>query len=409
MQWQSLGFVADPLSTDPISMETLSLYTGYRQEITLCLNVLSAGNRRVVIEGARGVGTTSFANYLRFSLQKKRLFFTPRNEIRVDAGWQLETLLSVIVANIVREVELFGTENIIKDTRFQNAKALSARIAETYRGFGVDAFGIGFNYGKNAGVVTQPILVPAAVLGHHLEDLVSLIRSAGYSNGILVQLNNLDVGEIHAEPHLKYLFNALRDYSQTDGLSWLFVGDIGLRKFIAQQVDRLDDIISFEVDIGPLTKEEFNQLISNRVHFYRTNDKADLPIDIDVFMYLFDLTKGRLRYIFGLLSRLMATLHIGDLTDRITLEIAKPMLIKLARARIERNELSPTEEQILRAVVQKTLCTPNELATELEKSVQYVGKVLNKLLTAKLVTIKKYGKRKDYTPALDAVIAYSSK
>ena len=187
MQWQSLGFKVDPLSTDPISMETLPLYTGYDKEIKSCMHVLSGGNKRIVIEGARGVGTTSFSNYIRFSLQKKKLFFTPRNEIRVDAGWQIETLLSVVVANIVREIELFGSNAITKDKRFQNAKALSTRIAETYRNFGINAFGSGFNYGKNAGIVTQPISVPAAVLGHHLEDLVSLIRLAKYPRGILIK------------------------------------------------------------------------------------------------------------------------------------------------------------------------------------------------------------------------------
>lgn len=407
MQWQSLGFKSDPLSTDPIFMETLKLYTGHDQEIDLCLNVLSEGNRRVVVEGARGVGTTSFANFLRFSLQEKKLLLTPRNEIRVDAGWQIETLLSVVVANIVREIELFETDAIIQDKRFQNAKALSTRIAENYRNFGVNAFGAGFNYGKAAGIVTQPILVPAAVLGHHLEDLVALVKSNGYSKGILIQLNNLDVGAIHDETHLKYLFNALRDYSQTNGFSWLFVGDVGLRKFIAQQVDRLDDIISFEVEIGPLSQEAFKNLIAKRVEFYRSNTKAELPIDMAVFLYLFEITKGRLRYIFGLLARLMPSLHIGDLTDRITLNIAKSMLIKLARARIERSDVTPSEEQILKIVVRKNESIITEVAKEIDKSVQYVGKVLNKLFEANLVNIRKYGNSKYYSPALDAVIAYS--
>lgn len=409
MQWQSLGFKSDPLFTDPILMETLKLYTGHNEEIRMCLNVLSEGNRRIVVEGARGVGTTSFSNFLRFSLQEKKLLFTPRNEIRVDPGWQIETLLAVVVANVVREIELFGSDTISKDKKFQNAKALSVRIAETYRNFGVDAFGVGFNYGKNAGVVTQPILVPAAVLGHHLEDLANLIKAEGYQKGIIIQLNNLDVGEIHDEKHLKYLFNALRDYSQTDGFSWLFVGDVGLRKFIAQQVDRLDDIISFEVEIGSLSKDEFKQLILKRVEFYQSNPKAELPIDMDVFLYLFKITKGRLRYIFGLLARLMPSLHIGDLTDRITLDIAKSMLIRLARTRIKRNDITASEEQILKIVVRKNECTVTEVAKELNKSAQYVGKILNKLFEAKLVSVKKHGKSKHYSPALDAVIAYSEK
>ena len=172
MNWKTLGFKGDPLNIEPILFDTLELYVGHEEERKLCLNVLSGPNARLVIEGARGVGTTSFANFLRFSLQKEKLYLTPRNEIRVDHGWQLETLLAVIIANIVREIELFGESKLTKDKRFKNAKTLSSRIAESYRSFGVDAFGFGGSYGRDASV-SQPIIVPAAVLGHHLEDLAS--------------------------------------------------------------------------------------------------------------------------------------------------------------------------------------------------------------------------------------------
>jgi len=145
----------------------------------------------MIIEGPRGVGTTSFANFLRFSTQKKKLHLTPRNEIRVNPDWSLETLLSAIIANIIREIEFFQPEKITKDKRFQDAKSLSTRIAETYRSFGIDAFSVGVSYGKNAGISSQPIIVPASVLGHHLEDLASLVKLSGYKHGILLQLNNL--------------------------------------------------------------------------------------------------------------------------------------------------------------------------------------------------------------------------
>src|SRR5579872_1108580 len=119
MHWESLGFKNDPLSTDPIDQTTLCLYTGHQQELAKCQNVLDQKNVLLIIEGRRGVGTTSFANYLRFTSQENQAYFTPRNEIRVQAEWRLETLLSVIIANIVRELDLFHTEKVEKDKRFQ--------------------------------------------------------------------------------------------------------------------------------------------------------------------------------------------------------------------------------------------------------------------------------------------------
>jgi hypothetical protein len=408
MKWDALGFKDNPFNTDPIVQSTIDLYTGQEHSIKVCQNILLERNVLMVIEGARGVGTTSFANFLRFSAQARKDYFTPSNEIRVGAGWSIETLLSVIVANVVREIELTQTKDMTKDERFLRAKALSTRIADTYRAFGINAFGFGASYGKQAGITTQPVIVPAAVLGHHIEDLAVLLELMGYKYGLLLQLNNLDIGEIHDETHLKYLFNELRDYIQTNNVSWLLVGDTGLRKFIAQQVDRLDDIVNYEVEILSLNKSDFIKLIDKRVHFYKINPNAQLPIDKDVFLYLFDLTKGRLRYVFGLLKRLLNELSVGDLVDRLTLDLAKPMVIKLAKERLSKNGLTTGEEEILILLVKLGAASATDLAEKLNKTRQYVSKAVVKLCDMKLLDVRREGRNRIYLPVLDVTIAYAS-
>ena len=322
MDWQTFGFKDDPLQTSPLTKPTLGLFTGHDEDVKLCQRVLSGRNVRLVIEGARGVGTTSFANYLRFNPETQKNYFTPQTEIKVEQGWRLETLLAAIISNFIREIELLDhNEDLLSNDRFKDAKALSSRIAETYRSFGIDAFGFGGSYAKQAGVVTQPVIVPSSTLGHHLEDLIHLVQSNGYAHGALFQLNNLDIGEIHREGDMKYLLNALRDYTQIKGSNWIFVGDRGLRKFIAQQVDRLDDIISYEITLNPVAVEDLPEMIKKRVNFFRESNKVELPIEEDVFIYLYHITQGRLRYIFGLVSRLLNRLHIGDLVDKMTLDL----------------------------------------------------------------------------------------
>ncbi len=345
MHWELLGFKENPFNIEPIVKDTLALYSGRHEEIKWCSKVLTQKNALMVIEGARGIGTTSFANYLRFSAQEKQDYMTPRNEIRVEPNWNLETLLTVIVSNIVREIEFFQPEKISKDKRFQEAKGLTMRIAEAYRSFGVEAFGFGVSYGKSAGIVSQPMIVSSSILGHHLEDLSALALESDYRYGLLIQLNNLNVDIIHDKNYLRYLFNTLRDYLQTRGMSWLLVGDCGLRQFITHQAARLDEIISDEINLSPLKKLEYEQLIRTRFEFFRFNEKIKSPIEPAVFSYLYELTGGRLRNIFGLLQRLMRQLYVGDLTDRLTLDAAQPMLMKLmACDRIVRAYLSSEEE-----------------------------------------------------------------
>lgn len=408
MQWKPLGFKENPFSTDPISQDTLALYTGHKEKIHFCQELLSQKDVLLIVEGARGVGTTSFANYLRFSSQHKKDYLTPRNEIRVESNWNLETLLAAIIGNIVREIEFFHPDTAVKDKRFQDAKALFMRIAETYRSFGIDAFGVGVNYGKTPGVSSQPVIVPSSVLGHHLEDLGNLAKILGYRFGILVQLNNLDVGVIHKEDYLRYLFNALRDYIQTRGISWLMVGDVGLRTFIASQVDRLDDIVTGEVEINPISQTEFEKLINTRLTFYRSNNKVFSPIETEVFLYLYEITRGRLRYIFGLLQRLISKLHVGNLTDKLTLDIAKPMITQLARSRISRNKLSLGEENVLKLLVEMKGATISDLAKASQKSTNYTSNLLSKLVQLKLVSSQKQGKSRFCIPELDAIIAFGN-
>jgi len=50
---------------------------GHEEKVRICSNVLAGKNVNLVIEGARGVGTTSFANLMRFNTQEKKTILRP--------------------------------------------------------------------------------------------------------------------------------------------------------------------------------------------------------------------------------------------------------------------------------------------------------------------------------------------
>ncbi len=413
MDWEGLGFRDNPLDTDPIKQKTLPLYVGHTEKIRICSNVLAGKNVNLIIEGARGVGTTSFANLMRFNAQEKKFYFTPAKEIRVEAGWAIETLFAAIISNVVRGLEFSFEKKVAHNKPFQEAKAISNRIAEVYRAFGaqVGAYGFsaGANYNKSPGIVTQPVIVPTNTLGDHLEELAQITKTLGFKHGLLIQLNNLDVGIIHEEKHLKYLFNALRDYMQTDGISWILVGDTGLRSFIAQEVDRLDDIISHEVFVEALSEDEFKKLIACRVEYYRVNKNVELPIDWAVMLYLHRLTNGRLRYIFGLLARMLRVLHIGDLVDKISLDIAKPLIDNLIKERLKQKSLSEMHEEVLKVLANHDNCAASILSQLTGKSASHISHVLRELEELRLLKRVKKGKSVYVYPVFDVILAYRDK
>ncbi len=406
MQWDSMGFKGEPFKTEPITAHTLELYTGNKDKIKNSQFALHSNNIVMVIEGARGVGTTSFGNFIRFKAQAERKYFTPTSEIRVEPNWNADALMAAVIANVVSTLELQHFDKVKNKQGFLNAKAIVKRVTETYRSFGISAFGLGANYGKS-GDTSQPMIMPTQVLSHHLEDLVKVVFDLGYQYGLLIQLNNLDIGVVQNEAHIKMLLNIMRDYFQMNGTSWLLVGDTSLRRFIAQEIDRLDDIIVHETDITPLTEKDYLAMLTKRVHSFRVNSKIELPVDKEVLLYLYSITKGRLKFIFGMLNRLFNTLQVGALCDRITLDLAKPVVIDHAKERIKRFNLSANEELVLRTVVQKDSMQVKEIAAVLGKQSSYISTILAQLLAYKLVGYKKEWRNHHYYASIDADIAYS--
>ncbi len=406
MQWESMGFRDEPFKTQPITAYTLELYTGNIEKIKNSQFALHSNNMVMVIEGARGVGTTSFGNYLRFNAQAERKYFTPTSEIRVEPTWNADTLMAAVIANIVSTLEIQYFDLVKDQLKFKEAKAMVQQVTETYRSFGATAFGFGAHYGKSSSN-SQPMIMPTQVLAHYLEGLVKVVHALGFKYGILIQLNNLDVGVVQNEDHLKTLLNVMRDYFQMAGTSWLLVGDLSLRRFIAQEVDRVDDIITYETEITPLSKKDYLAMIEQRVKYFRINEHVNLPIDNEVFLYLYEITKGRLRYIFGLLTRLFNVLQLGTLSDRITLELARPVVINYARERIDRFHLSSNEELILKTIAQSESMQVNEIAEILEKKPNYVSTVLSQLQAYKLVGYTKEWRNHHYYASIDACILYS--
>ena len=240
----------------------------------------------------------------------------------------------------------------------------------------------------------------------HLEDLGKLAVKLGYKNGILVQLNNLDVNVVHSEEHLDYLLNAMRDYFQIANISWFLVGDVGLRSFIARRVDRLDDIISSDIFIKPLNKTHYHQLIKKRLTQYQLKKNAKFPINQDVFDYLYEMTDGRLRYIFGLVYKLIQRLQIGKLLQNISTDLAHQTITALALERVNKFELRSGEQDILELIVKNREVNVAELVQLTDRNRVFVSRTVNELLKDKLVVVRQEGNKRIYSPSLDAKIAF---
>jgi len=183
---------------------------------------------------------------------------------------------------------------------------------------------------------------------------------------------------------------------------------VGISSFIASRVDRLDDIISERIFIKPLNKKDYHKLIKRRIEYYRISKKSEFPLNEDVFDYLYDITSGRLRYIFGLVYSLLNRLQIGKLVQKVSLELAKNTITSLAQERIAQFMLSQSELDIIHYLVEQNEANVATIVKETGKNRTFISKLMAKLLEKKCVVIRKEGKQRIYSPSLDARIAFST-
>lgn len=406
MQWEHLGFTNDPFRTEPISETTLDLFTGHTKEVKRAQFTMHTNNFVMVVDGHRGVGTTSFANFVRFNEMAQKKYFTPINELKVEQSWNADTLLAAVVGTLIKTLEIRHFDELKDDNDFLKAKAVVNQITEVYKSFGFSSFGIVGSYGSS-GVTTQPMVMPTQMIADHLEGVTNIIvNKLGYKHGALIQLNNLDVGTVHEETSLRQLLNIMRDYFQQHNCSWILVGDQNLRKFIAQKVDRLDDIVMSEVRIDPLSADELLGLIEKRIKRYALNENVKMPVDDDLWSYLYTLTKGRLRYVFGLMNRLYESLMLGILTDYITVDMAKPIIKELCEQRVRRHELSEREIDVLKEIAMHEGITIAELVKILKQKQPNLSSICKTLSELALVEFEIQGRSKLFKACLDAQIAY---
>lgn len=400
------GLKSNPYTTMPINKETLNLFIGREKEKKLCQLAL-VSKAIIVIEGGRGVGTTSFGNVVRFNLKKKGKNFTPESEISTGPGWNREVFLANVLSNLVWSLEKEETK-LGRDKRFIEIKRATHQVRETFKNVSVQlnilGTGGGTGYGKQA-MVTTPPLYPVTTLNQHLKEVTKIIKKIGYKKETLIQINNLDVETMIEPNQLIFLLNDIRDTLQLEGYSWLLVGDRGLRNFISSQVDRLDDIISVEVCIEALSLKEVYEAIKKRVEILSINRKAVSPITDNLIKALYTASGGRLRQIFGVATRLLNLTEENNLIERIDLDVAIPLLKREVEDRVRQNNIPATAEKVLKHLVKMEFATPSLLSKKAGIQIPNISRALKQLRKARLVSCQQKGKEHIYTPLTDVAVA----
>lgn len=401
------GLKENPYTTSPIRRDNLSLFVGRREQRKLCISGLS-NKGIVVIEGDRGVGTTSLGNFVRFSCHEEYAYFTPDSEISVSPGWNSEILLANVLSTLVWSIEEYNPETK-HNSEFLEIKRATHQVRETFRNVSLQLSVLGTGAGGGAGkqaIVTTPSLYPVTTLTQYLRQISQIVQKMDSRRDIIIQLDNIDLVTIFSSSQLKFFLNDIRDILQIEGFSWILVGDTGLRNFIASEVDRLDDIVTLEVYVEPLILKEVFEAITRRVKAYSFHEVAKTPLTNELVKILYNVSGGRIRQIFGIASRLLHLTEDNPLIDKIDIEIAKPILRKVIEDRIRHYSISHKERIVLESLIVSEPQNPNNLAKVLRMPRSNVSRALAHLREARLVSFEKSGREHKYEPLPEVKIAY---
>jgi len=181
--WGKWHLRDNPYSSNPINENNLELFVGRKKEINLCSNGLSSFNSRIVIEGGRGVGTTSLANYVKYTLAKKGDYLTVDLEISVGRNWNTELLISNVLSAVISALEV-RKPKIVSLRGFKKIKRATFVIDEKFKSIGGQLLGFGAEYGESS-TSTLPHLMPVITLMRYMKDLSEIAVRQGYNKGIL--------------------------------------------------------------------------------------------------------------------------------------------------------------------------------------------------------------------------------
>lgn len=323
------GIPDDICDSHPIGLKDLKKYVGHQKLVGEIISLLDM-HQVILLEGFVGVGKTSTSNFIRFN-KKERL--TPELEISCQPHWSNCDFIHNILASVTEHICLksstkfkaLANEGIVKELKSQYEDQ------STYSG-GVSILGFGGNASANIERTTQAD--NQAILKNNLIELGKAVsKIIGIKHApIIIQLNNLDLGDSFSESELKAFFNAIRDTLQIESYSWIMNGKTGLVPFLDKNVKQVSQIAK-EFILPPLTLEEIKQVFQKRIE--TAGCSGHLPIDEDLLILLHKICEGSFREMIKLIDKILRSFREIPFKTSISVGDAGELYREVLKVRIK--------------------------------------------------------------------------
>ena len=359
--WELYGVRENPFSISPILVMggavPIDSFVGRGEHIKRLSKIIgSKGGSRTFIYGDIGIGKTSFVNVVRNSAFEKK-FFTHFKEITTQDKWTTDEFVLNTLSAIYSTLKLIKEKPISEDI-YRRLESLF-EIGRISVGGGVSIAG----FGGNVQVTQNPTEV---LTSFSLQSLFSEIIdniNEHTKKEVIIHYNNL---ELVTEKKMRYLFENLRDFFQTKGIHFIFIGNLTAFS-ILQSVPRFSSILSdTPFHIEKLTYNEIKEVIKKRFESLQSSPELNLiyPYTDDCLQIIYNLMDGNIR---DILNSLSTAIHYATSESPILLD--RNRLAKTLNEVLEKRYLSsltPKEKEILGEIVKHDEITNKSLSEKLK-------------------------------------------
>lgn len=358
--WELYGVRENPFSTSPILVMGGSIpiesFVGRGDQVRKLSRIIaSRGGSRTFVYGDIGIGKTSFVNVVRNSAFDKG-YFTHFKEITTQDKWSADELILNTLSAIYSTLKLMK-QKPISDATYKKLESLFEIGRKSFAG-GVSIAGFGGNFESNQSTE----IISSVSLQSFFSEVVEEINDITKKE-MIIHYNNL---ELVSEKKIRHLFDTLRDFFQTRGVHFIFIGNLTAYS-ILQSVPRFSSILSdLPLQMGTLTYAEVKEIIKKRFESLRINKNLNLinPYTDDCLQTLYELMNGNIRDILNSLSTAVfhATAETPILLDKNRIaNVLKRVLEVEFFAKI-----TPKEKQVLLEIVKHDEITNKSLSDRLK-------------------------------------------
>ena len=295
-------------------------------------------------------------NVVRSSAVQKG-FFTHFKEITTQDKWTPDEFVLNTLSAIYSTLKLLKEKPVSKDT-YDRLESLF-EIGKTSISAGISVAGFGGNYASQK---KSPDVLPSVSLQSFFAELIEEINN-NTKKEVIIHYNNL---ELMSEKKIRSLFGTLRDYFQTKGVHFIFIGNLTAFS-ILQSVPRFSSILSdTPFHIETLIYNEVIEVIRKRFEGLRISEKLNLiyPYNEHCLKILYELMDGNIRDILNSLST--AVFHA---TTESPVKLDKNKLARVLNEVLEKrylNRLTPREREVLGEIIKHKEITNKALSDKLK-------------------------------------------